>query len=65
MNLKTVRLFHNTQRQSSRKKMSPSLQNLTQENEFTNYLAANESYNTGTNDFLAMFESEVKKHWGI
>ena len=64
MNLKSVRLFHNSQRQSSQKKMSPTLHNPA-DDESTNNLTSNESRNIGTNDFLAMFESEAKKHWGI
>lgn len=67
MNLKSVRIFHNSQRQSSQEKLSPTLHNLTQRNESTNknLTTVNESHNTATNNFLDMFEIEVKKHWGI
>lgn len=66
MNLKSVRLFSNSQRQLSQQKVSPTLHNSTQGNEFTNNnLTVNESHNTATNNFLVMFESEVRKHWGI
>ena len=66
MNLKSVRIFHNFQRQSSLKKVSPTLHNSPKEDESTNNnLTVNEINNTATNSFLNMFESEVKRHWGI
>ena len=65
MNLKSVRLFFNSQRQLSQKKVSPTLHNSLQENKYTNNLTVNESHNTATNNFLVMFESEVRKYWGI
>ena len=65
MNFKSVRLFNNSQRQLSQEKVSPTLHSST-ENVFTNNnLSANKSQNAATNDFLVMFESEVKKHWGV
>ena len=64
MNLKNLRL-RNFQRQLSREKVSPTLQNSIKENEFTNNLAINELHNTATNNYLAMLEIEVRNHWGI
>ena len=65
MNLKSVRLFPNFQRQLSQKKVSPTLQNSIQENDPNSNLTINESHDTDTNNFLVMFESDVKKYWGI
>ena len=66
MNLKSVRLFYNSQRQLSQEKVSPTLHNSTQRNESTNNnLAVNESHNVDTSNFLAMLEVDVRKHWGI
>lgn len=65
MNFKSVRLFNNSQRRASQPKVSPTLQKLT-ENEFSNNNSTiNESYNAATNSFLVMFESDIKKYWGI
>lgn len=66
MNLKNVRIFQNSLRQLSQTKVSPTLQKSAQTNGFTNhYLNNNESHDISTNNFLAMFEVDVKNHWGI
>lgn len=65
MNLKSVRRFFNSQRQLSQDKVSPTLHNSIQENTYINSLTVEESHNIDTNNFLVMFESEVRKHWGI
>ena len=65
MNLKSV-LFRNfQQRRASLQKVSSTLQNSIQENEFTNDLTIDNLHNTATNNYLAMLEVEVRKHWGI
>ena len=66
MNLKSVRLFSNSQRQLSQQKKSPTLHNSTKDNESSsNNLTVDELHNTGTTNFLAMLEIDVRKHWGI
>ena len=65
MNLKSVRLFYNSQRQLSQQKVSSTLQNSTQNESTNNDLTVDELNNAATNSFLIMLESEVKKHWGV
>lgn len=66
MNLKNVRLFPNSQRQLEPEKLSHPLHKSTRNNEFADgNLFGDELHNTATNNFLSMFESEVKRHWGV
>ena len=66
MNLKNIRLFHNFQHRSSQEKLSSTLHSSTDINEFTNNNSTvYESHNAADNNFLDMFESDIKKHWGI
>ena len=65
MNLKNIRLFYNSQSRLSKEKLSPTLHNLTINELTNNNSTVNESYNVADNNFLDMFESDIKKHWGI
>ena len=66
MNLKNARLFPNSQRQLTQEKVSHTLHKSAQNNVFTDgNLLGDELHNTATNNFLVMFESEIKRHWGI
>ena len=65
MNLKNIRLFYNSQSRLSKEKLSPTLHNLTINELTNNNSTVNESYNVADNNFLVMFESDIKKHWGI
>ena len=65
MNLKSVRLPHNSQRQLSQQKVSSSLHNSTLNESKNNDMTVNELHNAATNSFLIMLESEVRKYWGV
>ena len=65
MNLKSVKLFFNSQHQLSQEKASSMLHDSTESESTNNNLAGKEAHISATNNFLVMFESEVKKYWGI
>ena len=65
MNLKNIRLFYNSQSRLSKEKLSPTLHNSTIKELTNNNSTVYKSHNAADNNFLVMFESDIKKHWGI